>query len=77
MKFIKLESFWKEPSAWLVNLNDIKFIEDKGEHRAVTVSINGAAEQILLVKNSLDEIHTAIETSDNNILKDIRKPLYD
>ena len=77
MKFIKLEAYYNDPSAWLVNINDIKFVIDKGDFREVTISVNGAAEQIIKVKNPLDKIHIAIETSDNNMIKDIRKPLYD
>ena len=67
MKFIKLESFWKEPSAWLVNVDDIIFVEDKTDYRDVTIRVNenDNEHKIIRVKNTLDNIHAAIEVSKN------------
>lgn len=62
MKFIKLESFWKDTNAWLVNVNDIIFVVDKGDYRDVTIKIPGDANnKELRVKNTIDEIMVAIE----------------
>lgn len=63
MKFIKLESFWKGTSAWLVNVNDIIFVEDMVDYRDVTIRVNenNNDHKIIRVKNSIDEIKTAIE----------------
>ena len=66
MKFIKLDSFWKDTSAWLVNIDDIIFVTDKGDYRDVTIRPNGeSANQIIRVTNKIEEIFLAIETSRN------------
>ena len=60
-KFIKLKSFWKEINGWIVNINNILFVEDKDIYRDITIRINGeTTNKTIRVENSIDEIYNAL-----------------